>query len=514
MSTSDLLTKLVLHEKQIVTYRTLSRQQAIHVNQAKTALAEFYHSAKDNNSSAIHATFIVTGLARPKSKSTNGAMDDTMDLDIPSSSQPQEADVTELGTDKVVMCTEETLEATKADFARVRTIHVYSLSAAPIKDASTLATAQDAVRATDAGASQDQLRAFGVVIGDVSVTAAKSNTKGKSKAAVPPSAPAVKPAPVEKKLEAEEKKVEPAGKKPDAPEKKSSSRNGTLNSGAAKPKEEMKSGKEATPPAKEVKVKKEEGSQKLGQQQKTEMSSSSLTRKRGLLQSEDEGDAPVVKPSGSRSNSTAKPKSKQRLPVKQEEEQDEGTSARRRTKKTDSRAPKAQTAVEASLAAMFDESSDVEMKPTAPEPAVPEPAAKEERMEAAFEDDERPEEEPDESEAHVIDKPQRKRRAKPKPAEGAILMKDGRKKRRVVKSRMTTDEKGYMGMEDYSEYETVSESEELTVPEKARKSTAKKEAKPKETVKEEVPKPKPKPKPTTKSGGKAGGKLSDYFAKK
>ncbi|KZP00393.1 hypothetical protein CALVIDRAFT_273921 [Calocera viscosa TUFC12733] len=155
MSTSDLLTKLVLHEKQIVTYRTLSRQQSIHINQAKNDLAAFYHATKSSDASSIHATFIVTGLARPEPRPANGLAEDDMDLDIPSSSQPQEPEVGGWGTNRMVLCTEEALESTKAGFARVRSVHVYSLSAAPIKDSSILSTTLESVRKADASASQD-----------------------------------------------------------------------------------------------------------------------------------------------------------------------------------------------------------------------------------------------------------------------------------------------------------------------------------------------------------------------
>ncbi|KZP00392.1 hypothetical protein CALVIDRAFT_273905 [Calocera viscosa TUFC12733] len=207
------------------------------------------------------------------------------------------------------------------------------------------------------------------------------------------------------------------------------------------------------------------------------------------------------------------PKSKQRLPVKQEDEAEEDDDAPIRPggRKTNGKSQRAKSAKEATLAAMFYESSDVDMQPA----PSPEPVPKEEIEEISKDDMEAEDDEMNESEAQGIDKPKAKRRPKAKLKEGAIVMKDGKKKKRVVKSEMTTNDRGYMVMEDHSEYETVSESEELTVPPKPKKSTAKKDEKPKETVKEEVSKPKPKSKPTATSGGKkGGGKLMDYFNKK
>ncbi|KZT52915.1 hypothetical protein CALCODRAFT_501660 [Calocera cornea HHB12733] len=513
MSTSDLLTKLVLHEKQIVTYRTLSRQQSIHVNQAKNELAAFYQATKAADPSSIQATFVVTGLARPEPKPANGLADDDMDLDMPSSSQPQEPETGDWGTTKVVLCTEEVLEGTKAEFARVQSVHIYSLSVAPIKDPSILSTTLESVRKADASATQEQLRAFGIAIGDVSVITTKSSAKGKNKTVAPPAAAAVKPT-----------AAVPEEKKADVPEKKASSRNGTLSFGNAKPKEV----KEVAPPLvreqPKKNVKSEEPKPGLEAQKpvppvQTQRSSSGsgLNRKRGLVLSEDEDESPPVpvpKPTTAKAHTTFGPKSKQQLPAKREEEleeEEEDAPVRPGARKSNGKAQKAKSAKEASLAAMFDESSDVEMQPAPPA----KPVAREEVVEIADDEVEEEVEQMDESEAAGIDKPKNKRRPKPKPKEGAVVMKDGKKKKRVVKSKMTTNDRGYMMMEDYSEYETVSESEALTVPDKAKKATAKREEKPKEIVREEGSKPKSKPKSAAANGAKkGGGKLSDYFSKK
>ncbi|KAJ1861376.1 hypothetical protein LPJ78_005375 [Coemansia sp. RSA 989] len=54
---NEILTTLVSHESQIVTYRRLCRELKVHVNMAKKLLSEFYNTHK----SACQATFLVTG---------------------------------------------------------------------------------------------------------------------------------------------------------------------------------------------------------------------------------------------------------------------------------------------------------------------------------------------------------------------------------------------------------------------------------------------------------------------
>ncbi|KAJ2449102.1 CDC27 protein [Coemansia sp. RSA 2336] len=56
-SANEILTTLVSHESQIVTYRRLSRELKVHVNAAKQFLSEFYNTHK----AACQATFLVTG---------------------------------------------------------------------------------------------------------------------------------------------------------------------------------------------------------------------------------------------------------------------------------------------------------------------------------------------------------------------------------------------------------------------------------------------------------------------
>ncbi|KAJ8581659.1 hypothetical protein M405DRAFT_868473 [Rhizopogon salebrosus TDB-379] len=112
------------------------------------------------------------------------------------------------------------------------------------------------------------------------------------------------------------------------------------------------------------------------------------------------------------------------------------------------------------------------------------------------------EEEGDEEEEEEEEdfKPQAKKK---KPKKVAPIGRNGLKKRRVMKSRTTTDTKGYMQTEDYSSYESV--SEEDTVPKDAKKLKGKKKAetKLKDEEKEKPVQANPKIKETNSSRPKA-----------
>ncbi len=163
----------------------------------------------------------------------------------------------------------------------------------------------------------------------------------------------------------------------------------------------------------------------------------------------------------------------------------------------------------------------------------------------SMEDEVEPEHEPEpEPEPAVKPKTRKKREKKVVP-----VGRNGIKKKRTLKSRMVTDEKGYMGMvmvfekcaqskvaetsvfvvtEDFSEYESVDEEEpEEPKPRRKQKAAAKgndspteaseTKAKPKPLQKTESRKPKPpavKRTNSTKSGPSRNGSLMSFFEKK
>lgn len=140
---------------------------------------------------------------------------------------------------------------------------------------------------------------------------------------------------------------------------------------------------------------------------------------------------------------------------------------------------------------------------------------------------EQPDEDVEMEEEEVKPVPKKKRTKKVVP-----VGSNGLKKRRVVKSRMTTDAKGYMGMqfiyhlykncvshfsylvtEDYSEYESVDEEEPEEPKPKAKKPVAK--SKKAEAVEKKPTKTITKSKSTSSlKGKKSTGGLMDFFGKK
>ncbi|KAJ1734360.1 hypothetical protein LPJ61_001110 [Coemansia biformis] len=65
-SASEVLSLLVAHESQVVTYRRVSRELKVHVNTAKQLLADYYSAHRDSCS----ATFLVSGTRRSGSGSS------------------------------------------------------------------------------------------------------------------------------------------------------------------------------------------------------------------------------------------------------------------------------------------------------------------------------------------------------------------------------------------------------------------------------------------------------------
>jgi DNA polymerase delta subunit 3 len=136
---------------------------------------------------------------------------------------------------------------------------------------------------------------------------------------------------------------------------------------------------------------------------------------------------------------------------------------------------------------------------------------------------------------HMSDGDSKPAPVKRKPKKVVPVGKNGLKKKRIVKSKMRIDEKGYMGMyftaysgsldhlsaskvtEDYSEYESVDEEEPAPPPKAKAKPKAKSTADDPPAKAKPAPKPAPakaKPKPsggTGKAGQQAG--IAGFFGK-
>ena len=59
--THAFLTARILHDKQVVTYRVLSRALGLHVDEAKAALQRFFHSTTSSGSGIVQAVYTVHG---------------------------------------------------------------------------------------------------------------------------------------------------------------------------------------------------------------------------------------------------------------------------------------------------------------------------------------------------------------------------------------------------------------------------------------------------------------------
>jgi DNA polymerase delta subunit 3 len=152
--------------------------------------------------------------------------------------------------------------------------------------------------------------------------------------------------------------------------------------------------------------------------------------------------------------------------------------------------------------------------------AEPEPESEDDAMEVV--------------DAHMSDGDSKPAPVKRKPKKVVPVGKNGLKKKRIVKSKMRIDEKGYMGMyfaiigvlityprlkvtEDYSEYESVDEEEPAPPPKAKAKPKAKSTADDPPAKAKPAPKPAPaktKPKPsggTGKAGQQAG--IAGFFGK-
>ncbi|KAL8787414.1 MAG: hypothetical protein Q9195_007789 [Heterodermia aff. obscurata] len=131
----------VISESQIISYRMLSRELKVHCNAAKRMLYEFHTHENKKKPGSVHAAYLLYGTQNAKTSNVNG--DTHRDgEDIPmasspflSSSMPQDEDTTEVPPAKVMtVVREENLEAVKAQYEEILSIHIYSLSPGPINN--------------------------------------------------------------------------------------------------------------------------------------------------------------------------------------------------------------------------------------------------------------------------------------------------------------------------------------------------------------------------------------------
>ncbi|KIO34329.1 hypothetical protein M407DRAFT_16864, partial [Tulasnella calospora MUT 4182] len=163
-------------DNKIVTFRVVSRELSIHVNEAKNQLASYYSSSKESGTST-YATFLVSGevaVARAPESQDASSMD-TSDI----------ADSGSLSTleRRIVLTGEEELEAVKSQFVNIFSVHVYSLAANRVKDAGLLMTSSTSVREIDGQRGVEHAKRVGMMVApDVKWTPSAGKTPIQPKA--------------------------------------------------------------------------------------------------------------------------------------------------------------------------------------------------------------------------------------------------------------------------------------------------------------------------------------------
>ncbi|THH12453.1 hypothetical protein EW146_g7679 [Bondarzewia mesenterica] len=482
----DYLTKQLVVSKNIITFRSLSRELGIHVNEAKNELASYHFASKDASETS-YATYLISGEER--SSFSRRAQDDEMDVDEEGTDDGEDAIET-----TILLVSEDDLENAKGRFSRIFSIHVYSLSPSPIREADLLCGTAPGLRETETKQGPELALRVGRIIGEHVQLKTKTNAKGKGVASAVASSSKAKmitpdlpkatsslktkepsltksasSAKVSKTEEAEKQtkqeakevakpkakpKAKPIGKTDWAKaQPKDSKKESISKDGKKSGQEEMSAVKKA---GEESTVKKGKPEPKRGLKRKSAVE---------LSDSEDEKSLPPVpvkvpKPPSAESSRVKSDTRVKRRVVMSDESDEEPKPAR---SKSTGKSKASKSPMNDELNAMMDIGDDQVIKASRSASAC-----KEEQDEDVEMETETP---PDDLEYPPQPKTRKKKEKKVIP-----VGKNGLKKKHVIKSRQTVDEKGYMVTEDYSSYESVDEEEpEPEAPPKAkakRKSTS------------------------------------------
>ncbi|KAI0693597.1 DNA polymerase subunit Cdc27 [Cytidiella melzeri] len=566
---TDYLTKQVFIDKNVVTFRSLSRQFKIHVNVAKRELATFYENTRSTKERS-YATYLISGdVSYKPTDSSIGKQDsmevdgDTQRVDQEEQEEEEEAEESEVVPQlRMTLAGEQDLEAARSSYLRIFSEHVYCLSPSPVLDVGLLCGPSDIVRAADAKLSPDESAILGRITGPhVKLGQGVKSIASTTKARIQATASIVqksdnKPIAVKK-----EESIHQIDEKPVVPKLKAT---GKLDFSRAKVKtkseeagakvkaeksdktvEKVESkytkpgGKADAPPSnyffgpKLANRKEGEGSSTRNKVKSEQPQPTEPAVKRGLKRKSTlhiDSDSEHAPPPSSRAPSSPPLTSSEDKPdykVKgnaivsddDESEPQPKPKAKGRTKSVlDFDFEDVPSQSERSLRAMMDIDDDKVERVARVRTTV---------RESPESGDEPPDEDvvmADDSDVPQ-DKPKRKKKAKKIIPVG----RNGLKKKRVVKSQTMMDSKGYMVTEDYSEYESVDEEEpeEQLKPKKSTKAkgAATSEAPSKAQEKVEQTKIEKEPRKILKPGGlkRAGssgsklaqkGSLMNFFGKK
>ncbi|KAG1718401.1 DNA polymerase subunit Cdc27-domain-containing protein [Suillus lakei] len=465
----DYLTKELFIKKNVVTFRSLSRELGIHVNDAKNELAT-YLADTANTDALSFATYMVSGQIAPlfSNGSPVDAMDDTCDGDDAYQSVMRS---------KIVLVDCDGLQDAKAQFTRIHSVYIYSLSPSVLRDAGLICQPTVNVRSTD---TKGNPAVNGKIIGahvktrkglpkNVSAASSSKTTLDARKPVVPQ--PSVFPQKAEQMTEKGKQNEGSKDKEPAKPlvaTKEQPKPTGKLDWSKGKSKEqETTSGarvkdKAKPQPKQETKTSsssakladKPSGDSDVGLQSMKKATSKALAvepkratkRKSPVSDSDvDVEDKPTPKDRKAIPSATSNTRVKKGVVMSDDEDEQVPSKSRKEITRSTSDS-------ERSLAAMMDIDDDQVVRAS--------------RLSSCRADDvvDDTGDEVDQTDEDL--KPQVKKR---KTKKVAPIGRNGFKKRRVLKSRTTTDAKGYMQTEDYSSYESVSEEE--AIPEmKKRKS--------------------------------------------
>ncbi|KAF8547345.1 hypothetical protein OG21DRAFT_1501619 [Imleria badia] len=542
----DFLDKELFVKRGIVTFRSLSRELGIHVNDAKKELQFYYDAVRDTDAPAV-PTYLVSGEVPaltvsplPKTQASESTMD--MDLD-PEFEEELETDV--VYQSKVLLVDARTLENAKSQFSRIYSVHIYSLSPSRFGDAGFVCTPSFKVHNADAKGGLESFSVVGKITGaHVKLRSGAVNQSAASSSKTTLDVP-VKAAP---KLVAPTKAEHPTikGKAPSSDTKEQGSTTTPLPRVESKerPKPSGKldwskaKTKEKEPVVERSKVEKKPKAEPdspisskdspAGKEPGLEPTKPSVTKSEPMrgTKSKPRVDTDLEsEPEPEASSAKAKPSAIVRSSIKkgvvysdEDDDEDVRMLGQRRLKRKST----VTSDSEMSLRAMMDIDDEQVDRASRMSRVRPQPEEEEESEEEVTEPEKEATAPPatteDDESDHVPVVPKKR-----KPRKVVPVGRNGLKKRRVVKSRTTTDAKGYMQTEDYSSYESVEEEEEeepKPKPKPKGKETKKaseptvkvEEAKPKVVTREEsIGKPKAKPPPKSRGGAPKRGGLLNFF---
>ncbi|KAG2141137.1 DNA polymerase subunit Cdc27-domain-containing protein [Suillus bovinus] len=450
----DFLTKELFIQKNVVTFRSLSRELGIHVNDAKNELAAYL--ADTANTGTSFATYMVSGeIAPPHS---NGSQVDAMDA-----THSTHQSVT---CSKIVLVDCDNLRDAKAQFTRIHSVYVYSLSPSVLRDAGLICHPTVSVRNADIKGNP---ALNGKIIGEhvkirnpknVSAASSSKTTLDARKPVIPQ--PHILPQKSEQTMDKEQ--IKPSGK---LDWSKGKNKEQDTTSGArVKDKAKLQFKQDTKTSSSSAKLAdKPSGSSDAGLQsmKKTLAVEPKRATKRKSPNPSDSDVEHKLMPKDRKVMSSATSNARVKRGVVLSDDENEEVPSKSRKNITRSTSDS-----ERSLAAMMDIDDDQVVRAS--------------RLSSRRTDDEVDDtgDEVDQTDLDALIsslgeeeeedvKPQPKKR---KTKKVVPVGRNGLKKRRVLKSRTTTDAKGYMQTEDYSSYESVSEEE--AVPEEAKKRKSRK----------------------------------------